>query len=224
MHTLKNGDKISKIINLLISNNTEITVQIDDEKAEFTTKIIKINQDKLSSSISKKASIIIEKLYPEKGNELIQSKSGVSLNFIIQGKSCKCSVDYLGISSTPPFFGFFLGIPSTIEYEEQRSAKRIDYEIPDFVSAEFSFGKKEKDGKLYELNVMNCSNYGLGLILTKNDFDLLEKLKVGDHINDMSFFASWSMVKVSGIVKHITKIDKGPYENHQLVGLMILEK
>ena len=62
--------------------------------------------------------------------------------------------------------------------------------------------------------------------LVKADSDILNHIQEGqildlkyhteDTTNPSEVFASE--------IKHITKMDKGPYKDHQLVGLMILEK
>lgn len=219
MLTLRDNEKIITIFKHLISLKKEIQILIADEKTEFSSRIIKINQDDLASSISQRSVIIIDRLYPEKGNALIQSASKVTMNFSISERLCRCSITYLGISSDTPHFGFFLKIPETVEIEENRDNERVSYAVPDFVSAEFTLGKGTKDEKVYDLNVMDCSIRGLGLIITEDNFDLLERLKIETQIRDMIFFAPRSMVKVNGLVKHITKIEEGEFKGSYQIGI-----
>jgi len=207
------------VIKHLISVKKEIGISINGEKTAFTSRILKINQDDLASSITNKAAVIIDKLQPDKGNALIQSTSKVILSFLISEKSCRCSVEYLGISTTAPYIGFFLKIPETVEIIEKRYEERVSYEISDFVSAEFKLEKGSKEEKVYELNAIDCSSHGLGLIISERDFDLLQRLKIGDRIKDMMFFAPRSMVKVKGIVRHITKIEVGEYKGSYQLGI-----
>jgi len=217
-HILKNEQKIARTIRHLISANKEIQVHIKGKSKVFTSKIIKIDKGDASLEVMKTI-LIIEKLVPDKGNSLIQSMPEVGLYFLINDKPCRCSVYYLGISSTPPYFGFIVSCPKSIEIEEKRFEERFVYEFPDFVSAEFSLGKESKEKKTYELAVMDCSRHGLGLIITKEHFDLLQKIKKGHKLQDITFYASWSMIKVDGIVKHLTQIEDGKHKGCYLLGI-----
>ncbi len=97
-----------------------------------------------------------------------------------------------------------------------RRDSRHTYDIPDFVSVQF---RLEDGGKDYELNVVDCCRNGIGMLITKKDLDLLQQVKKGDKINDMSFFASWTMITVDGTVCHQTKIEKGKFKDCYLMGI-----
>jgi len=215
-YTLENEQRIIQAINHLISEKKEIQVHIKGKT--FTSRIININKGDASSE-AMKSPLVIEKLVPEKGNSLIQSMPNVDIEFLINDKSCRCTVNYLGISSTPPYFGFIVSSPKSIRIEEKRFEERFTYELPDFVSAEFSLDNESKDKKTYELATMDCSRHGLGLIIAKENFDLLKKLKKGDKLQDMLFYASWSRIQVNGIVKHLTKIQDGQHKGCYLLGI-----
>ena len=78
---------------------------------------------------------------------------------------------------------------------------------------------------IYVFKVKDTSSNGI-CFLVKGDSDILNHIQVGQvlnmrcHVEDIT---KPSEVFISEI-KHITKIDKGPHKNHQLIGLMILEK
>ena len=78
---------------------------------------------------------------------------------------------------------------------------------------------------IYVFKVKDTSSNGI-CFLVKGDSDILNHIQVGQVLN-MRCHAE-DITKPSEVfiseIKHITKIDKGPYENHQVVGLMILEK
>ena len=78
---------------------------------------------------------------------------------------------------------------------------------------------------IYVFKVKDTSSNGI-CFLVKGDSDILNHIQV-DQVLNMRWHAE-DMTKPPEVfiseIKHITKIDKGPYENHQLVGLMILEK
>jgi len=78
---------------------------------------------------------------------------------------------------------------------------------------------------IYVFRLKDKSPNGI-CFLVKADSDILNHIQEGqildlkyhteDTTNPSEVFASE--------IKHITKMDKGPYKDHQLVGLMILEK
>ena len=78
---------------------------------------------------------------------------------------------------------------------------------------------------IYVFKVKDTSSKGV-CFLTKEDSDILNHIQVGQALNIRCHAEDAtrpSAVFISEI-KHITKVDKGPYKNHQLVGLMILKK
>ena len=217
--TLDNKQKILQLIYQLISDRVEIKIRAKGEKTAFTSKFIKISQDNILSEIGKKPELIIESLSPAKGNSLIQSLPEVDVEFLINQSLCRCTLEYIGISSTHPYFGFILSFPEAMEIEEKRREERFVYELSEFISVEFRLGNKSKEGKLYELNVFDCSKYGIGLIIPPKDFALLRILHKGDRLEDISFFSSWAFIKVNGTVSHITKIQEGKYKGCYILGI-----
>ncbi|MFC1869368.1 hypothetical protein ACFL0H_14715 [Thermodesulfobacteriota bacterium] len=217
--TLDNKLKIMQIFNYLIINRVEIVIRFKGEEAEFTSKLININQEEILSEIGKKAELIIKKLIPEKGNILIHSSLEVTVEFSIQQSFCRCNLEYIGTSSTYPHFGYILHFPESIEIAEKRKEKRFVYEKPEFVSVEFRIGEESKEDKLYELNVLDCSKYGLGIIIPPKDFDLLQKINVGDKLENIRFYATWTMINVNGTVRHKVKIDEGKYKGSYILGI-----
>ena len=82
--TVKNNQKIFRIITYLIFERTKIKIQMGEEKLLFTSRFIKIIQENPLSDNCERPQLIIEKLTPEKGNVLIQSKSRVTVEFFYQ--------------------------------------------------------------------------------------------------------------------------------------------
>lgn len=103
--------------------------------------------------------------------------------------------------------------------KKNRKEERFYYKVPEFVFAELRLGKETKKEKVYDLKVLDCSKYGIGLVITKKDFDLLNILKEGDKLHNIFFFASWTMIKVDGIVRHLTKIEEGKYKGCHLLDI-----
>jgi hypothetical protein len=198
--TLDDNRKIRWVIDQVISRRIEIRIWVQGEKTLFTSKIIETNHGSISSEIERRPELIIEKLFPEKGNSLIRSLPEVAVEFFINQNLCRCTVECIGLSSTPPHFGFIMSFPESLEIEEKRREERLTHETPEFISAELRLGKKSKRDKPYELNVLNSSKHGLGLIIT-------------------TFLTSWSMIKASGTVSHITKIEDGKHKGCYLLGI-----
>jgi hypothetical protein len=215
---MENKQKILKIINYLIFERTEIKILIKEEKSLFSSRIIKMNQENPLSATEEALQMIIDKLIPEKGDALIQTVTHVTARFIIKGNICQCSLKYIGISGFPNI-GFIVSFPESIQIAEKRVEERFTYETPEFVSVEFRLGNNGNEDKLYELNVFDYSKYGLGLLITQKNVNLLKLMHKGDRIEDITFFASWTMIKVSGTVRHVTKIDEGKYKGCYILGI-----
>jgi hypothetical protein len=214
-----NPQKIIKIIDHLILKKLEIYIIIKGVTGPFHSKVLKVELDQPSLAKGTKSIIIIDKLLPENGNSLIQSSEKINLRFVIAEQTCTCSVNYIGISSLPPFFGFMLSLPEIIEIEERRIEKREVYEPPDFLLAQICLEKGTKNEKNYELDVIDCAAHGLGMLIRPKHFDLLKRIKVGDKLKDVQFYASNAMLKVDGVVRHITKAGEGKYKGNYYVGI-----
>jgi hypothetical protein len=208
-----------QLVNHLISNRIEIQIRFKGKTKAYTSRFIKLKLEDPSSEIGKRLVLIIEKLSPPKGNTHIQSYSEVDAKFFINQKPCRCTLEYIGINNISPHFGFILSFPESVKIGEKRREERISYEISEFITAEFRLGKETKKDKLYKLNVLNRSRHGLGIIITQKDFDLLRILHKGDKLADISFFTSWSMIKVDGIVRHLTKIEEGEHKGCYILGI-----
>ena len=216
--TVNDRQKITLIVDHLTSKGKEIKIRANGDKTPFTSKFLKMNQDNPSSEMGNGAKLIIEKLSPEKGNALIQTLPKVTAEFLINKNLCRCNLDYMGIS-THPHIGFIVGFPESMEVEEKRREDRVPLERPQFISVAFSLSKNSNGEKQYELNVLDCSKYGLGLLITEKDFDLLGLLNIGDKIENIAFFASWAMIKVNGTVCHFTKLKEGDHKGCYLLGI-----
>ena len=78
---------------------------------------------------------------------------------------------------------------------------------------------------IYVFKVKDTSSNGI-CFLVKADSDILNHMKEGQ-ILDLKYHTEDTTKPpeaFSSEIKHITKMDKGPYKDHRLVGLTILEK
>ena len=78
---------------------------------------------------------------------------------------------------------------------------------------------------IYVFKLKDTSPNGI-CFLVKADSDILNHMKEGQ-ILDLKYHTEDTTKPpeaFSSEIKHITKMDKGPYKDHRLVGLTILEK
>jgi hypothetical protein len=216
---IEDRQKIIKIIDHLISTRGAVSVTVKSAPAPFTSMIINADQNHPSLAKGTRAVIIIDKLAPERGNSLIQSSPKVTLRFEVTDQPCSCTVNYIGTSSMPPHFGFMLTMPEVIELGEKRIESRVVFDPPDFLLAEICIGKGTKDEKSFELSVVDCAAHGLGMLVPIKHLDLLERVKTGDVIKDICFYASNAMLRVDGTVRHITKIGEGKFKGSYYIGI-----
>ncbi len=213
---VKDRRKIQEIFERMVSKNMELKVLIDEENVRFMSRATRLNPEELSS-LGSEPELIIEKLFPEIGNSLIQSSSQVTLEFSIKEHFCRGQAKYVGVSNEYPYFGIMITLPQSLELaRERRRERRHTYEMPDFVSVEFSIMGKDK---VYALGVMDCSMHGLGVLVTRKDFDLVRLVKPGDRIRDIVFYSENAMIKVDGVVRHLTKMSTGKYKDSYVMGI-----
>ena len=65
-----------------------------------------------------------------------------------------------------------MNFPDFAVLEEKRDEERIRPEFPEFISAIFKLAKRHGMDQLYDLNVIDYSIDGLGLLITEKDFDI----------------------------------------------------
>jgi hypothetical protein len=208
--------KIEEIFERMVSKNMEVKVLIDEESARFMSRAIRLNPEEVSS-LGSEPELIIEKLFPEMGNSLIQSSSRVTLEFSIKEHFYRGKVKYIGVSNEYPYLGIMLTLPQSLELaKEKRRERRHVYEVPDFISVEFSVMGRDK---VYDLDVIDCSMHGLGILISKKDFDLVRLVKPGDRIRDIVLYSENAMIKVDGVVRHMTKMSTGKHKDSYVMGI-----
>ncbi len=221
LYVLKSRRKILEIISIIISKKAEIKVWIKKESTPFTSSLIHYSspadEDLGSSAAIEKAELIMQKLTPAEGNTLIQSSSDVLVECEFSQKSLRFSTRYIGISTKHPHFGIIIGFPESLDIQDTRKEERTVLTTPDFISVEFKLGKAP--GKDYQVGVIDCSSRGLGLLITKKNGELLQMLKQGDKIKDMTCYAARAMITVDAEVKHITKLEEGNFKGQFIIGI-----
>jgi len=217
-----NRQQIAKIIELLILKKTEIKVRMIGQENTFRSKFIKLglkSGDHDTKATEKQPVLIMEKVFPEQGNGLFESSPNVLIECALGEVQFRFSSLYLGISGDYPYFGIIIEFPESIDIKEQRRDDRIIPQVPDFISVEFSLESESGQERPYELDIVDCSKHGLGLLVTDKDIELLRLLKPGDKIRNIKFYATWTMIQVDAVVKHRSKIESGEYKGQYVIGV-----
>lgn len=211
--------KIWRMIEHVANYKTPIKITIPGKETSFTTKLLKVNYGPIAAGKARGEAFIIERVVPENGNSLIRSSPEVTLEFPINDKICRCASKCTGLDREDPKAGLILSFPKSIDIQERRKEKRFTYNIPEMVSVEFKIEKGPGKSKSYEMNVYDCSQHGLGMLVTEKDFELLHILEMGDEIKEITFYATAAIIKVQGTVRHKSKIREGKYTGCYILGI-----
>ena len=225
LHT-KSIKMIREAIDFLNNNRRPITVQIGGEAPCFASRIIKANHGDLLSRIGTGERLIIDWLSPQKGNDLIQSKSPIRARFSLGKSECEFTSYYVTKSVAPPYFGHLISYPEALIVVERRRGSRnaIGTERgPLFVHAKLTMRTSESQERSYDLLVFDVSEKGVGLLVGEKQSDSLARIGIGDAI-ELELYAPWTMVRADGIVRHMSKILEGEYNGYQLLGIELTEK
>jgi len=210
LSAIEEEKKTLAIIHHLISEKVEILVNIKGSDKQFTTKLLKVQK------ANGHGHLIIEKLYPEVGNSLIQSSPDVVFSFALSGSTGVFHAKYRSINTQYPEFGFIVDFPATIQIEDKRGEERIENDLTKFLSAEFTL---EGNSTVYQLKAINLSSHGIGLIVDKKYFDLLDKINVGDTIKDLKLFLTIATLTIDGTVMHKTPMNRDELKGSYILGI-----
>ncbi len=106
-----------------------------------------------------------------------------------------------------------------VESRRTRREPRYSPSIPRFSYVEFSMEMKGGQVKDCRLDVLNCSENGIGLLLPKSDAEIAGMLTSGSIIPDMVFYAPWTLIRADAKVRHVTRLTKGPHKGDFLLGV-----
>ena len=207
LFNIEEKKKTLTVIHYLISERVEIIVDIKGNDKQFATKLVKVN---------KNGYLIVEKLYPEVGNSLIQSFPNVVFSFALSGGKGVFHTKYRSINTQYPEFGLIIDFPATIQIEDKRREQRIENNLTKFLSAEFTL---EGDNTAYQLKAINLSAHGIGLVVDKKYFGLLGKINVGDTIKDLRLFLTIATLTVDGTIMHKTPMDMDEVKGSYILGI-----
>jgi hypothetical protein len=204
----QSSDAIQKIIGTieyLIARKTDITVKIEGHEKPFLSRIIEVNYGDTSSDTEEESTLILERLSPEEGNAFCQAGSRMMALFSLRETSCRFNTRCLSVPGEQTDEGLVVTFPESIDIREKRRRDRRGDEIPDFVSVVVKVKDESRKDKTYELEIFDCTAYGLGILVRDKYIDILEKIEVGDKLRDITLYGAYTIVKVKGTARHKTK-------------------
>ena len=222
-HIAETRQNLRKLVDFLISHKREITVQIEGNRTLYTSRIISAEYGDLLSKMSEESKLIIEMLVPETGNGLLKMSPKLEIQFLLGEKSCQFDARYLGTSTKYPHIGQVVTFPESVKLADRRTYERDGGKIPAFLYGILALRKGTENAETYELEIINRSAYGVGMLVTKKDFGLLEIVNEGDELRDLELYAPTAVVKVTGSVRHKTKLEEPKYEGAYVLGIKLDE-
>ncbi len=94
--------------------------------------------------------------------------------------------------------------------------------LDEYYSVEFAISRELP---VHQFRVRDMSPWGLGIVVNETSA-ALKRLNVGD-VLEMKYNpanSSGSAEYLGTEIRHITRLDQGPYKGHYLVGILILER
>jgi exoribonuclease II len=107
---------------------------------------------------------------------------------------------------------------ASIEIRERRRRDRRGESIPDFMYVVVNLKDDSQKEKTFKLEVLDRSEFGVGILVRNEDAEILERIEVGDKLRDITLYGSYTIMKVQGTVMHKTKRDVDGDEFH-VVGI-----
>ena len=223
LYTAKDKQTIKETIEYLISQGQKITTQIQGQVTPYTSMIIKANCGGVHSKYGNRPHLVIGRLTPEDGNTSMKPGSQLLLKFLLSNSSCRFRAEYLGPRIDEPESELVVGFPESIELPERRRRYRNSEEIPEFISVVLKSRKGSQKEKKYELAVLDYSTEGVGILVSEKDSELFEAVQEGDRLEDITLYASQTVVKVDGTVRHKSKKPGEAAEGGYVLGIQFDE-
>lgn len=223
----RNRRRIRDAMDFLSAHHRPISITIEGEASRFSSRVIKAEHGEVPSRVGTGRSLLIEMLCPENGNGLIQSSGAVTVSFSFGKSDCEFTSSYIKKSVLSPYYGHLITYPESMTVLERRRNDR--YEIgtamaPLFASAMLTLRTGQYRQKSYDLKVFDISECGVGVLVERGMEELLAEIDPGIRLEHVELLASWTTIKVSGTVKHKSKIKDGKYVDLHLLGIQLDEK
>jgi hypothetical protein len=225
--TTKNRRRIREAIDFLNSNRRPLAVKIEGATQRFSSKILKADHGDLLARAGMGGNLLIELLSPEKGNDLIESANAIKVRFSLGKSDCEFVSRYVRKSQASPYYGHIITYPEAITILDRRTADR--YEIdrvpsPLFVNAKVTVQTETCREKSYDLKVFDISENGVGVLIGEEAQEAFEEMCLGKRLEVIELLAAWTTIKVSGTIKHKSRLNEGKYSGRYLIGIQLDEK
>lgn len=222
-HFTETKERLRELIDFLISGKRDITIKIEGNKASYRSRIIKADYGDTLSNVGKGRRLFIERLTPDTGNALLKLSHGLVIQFQLSNNPCQFESKYLGESTNYPDIGLIVSFPQSVGIQERRSYDRNTKKTPEFLHAFLTLPKGAGKVVSFKLKIVNRSADGIGMLVTKKNFHLLKMIKRGDKLQNLELYASKSMVRASGTVRHKTKLEETKYKGFYILGIKLDE-
>ncbi len=223
----KNEERIKQTIDFLAANRRTITVKIEEEQPLFDSMILKVDRGDPVSKAGTAGRVFIEWLSPLKGNDLIQSARTVQVRFSLGKFNLAFTSYYVTKSIESPYLGHIITYPEALVIADRRKHDRHEVDsktAPLFAKAKIRMREGRSQEKVYDFGVFDVSENGVGVLVGKELFNWLERIEIGDRLQEVELYAPWTIVRVDGTVRHKSKMRRGKYSSCQLLGIELDEK
>lgn len=112
-------------------------------------------------------------------------------------------------------------LPAVTQPKDAREEETKEEEFLDISSIAITLDDESKKGALIELDVNFQRGNTISLIISRDDKDLIENLKVGVRLNNIQFFSPIAVFNGSGIVSEKAPIELGPKKGDYRVDIEI---
>ena len=223
----KSKARIRQAIDYLAVHRRPITVKMEWEPTLFDSMIVKTDHGDPLSKTGAGGRVFIQWLSPPRGNNLIQSVSPVQVRFSLGKYKLTFTSHYITKILESPYLGHIITYPEALVLADRRRSDRheVDSNVAPFLAdarIKVRAGRSKK--KAYDLKVFDVSESGVGILVGKELFNWLERIGIGDRLKDVELYATWTMIRVDGTVRHKSKMHEGEHSGYHLLGIELDEK
>jgi sulfur carrier protein ThiS len=223
----KSKERIRQVIDFLAVNRKPIAVKIEGEQTLFDSKILKVDHGDPASKAGTVGRVFIQWLSPAKGNDVIQSASPVQVRCSLGKYKLAFTSYYITKGLESPYLGHIITYPESLVIADRRRQDRREVDSkakPLFAKAKISMRAGGSQGRVYDFRVFDVSETGVGILVGEELFDWLERIGIGDRLEEVELYAPWTIVRVDGTVRHKSRMHKGKYSGYHLLGIELDEK
>jgi hypothetical protein len=221
--SLSDHTEIRGIFDTIIQKGAAIEVHFPGDEEVFFTRALAVSSSVGGSPKRDEdpAAILLRDLSPRRGNDRIRASDECEVLFSFRSFLCRFRSSVLPEPESAPRHGHLIGYPTLVDVEEKRREERFFPDSPGFYSAAFSLMDQDRVTRTYELQILNFSRHGLGLLVLKHDLPFLKLLQPGDSIDDLTLYGEALLLRLSAVVRHKSEIEGGPHAGGCILGLKV---